>query len=271
MPNIMVFIPAYRCEAQIGRVLNQFPPEVAKHFSEIVVVENRSPDGTLEAAKKGLQQIQGCKTTLLRNDENYSLGGSHKVAFNYCLEQGHDYLVVLHGDDQGNIQDLLPLLERQEYEQYDNLLGARFAKGSVLEGYSTFRTVGNVAFNKMISLVTRAQVLDMGSGLNMYSARFLQPRFYMGFPDDLTFNVYMLYYSIWKRVPMKFFPLTWREDDQVSNAKIFRQGWRLLGLTWQYMWNSQTLFSSIHQPSKPQYTSQSIPLAGSLAKTSSAL
>lgn len=251
--KIMVFIPAYRCEDQIGRVLSQFTPEIAQLFAEIVVVENRSPDKTLEKAKAGLAQIQGCKTSLLQNDENYSLGGSHKIAFNYCLEQGHDYLVVLHGDDQGSITDLLPQLRAKKHEQVDNLLGARFMNGSKLVGYSWFRTFGNYVFNLMVSAAARTWIYDMGSGLNMYKADFLRSRFYMNFPDDLTFNVFMVYYSAWEKVPMRFFPLTWREDDQVSNAKIFKQAKIILKLTKDYVLSKDKLFAMIEEAPKKNY------------------
>ena len=102
--KILLFVPVYNCEKQILRVLDSISPDIAERFAEVVVIENRSTDGTLKSAKHGLSKIKNCKVTLLQNDENYSLGGSHKVAFNYMLEHGYDYLVVLHGDDQGDIQ-----------------------------------------------------------------------------------------------------------------------------------------------------------------------
>lgn len=260
MPSIMVFIPAFRCEKQIARVLSQFTPEIASRFAEIVVVENRSDDQTLEVARQALSRVQGVQTTLLQNDQNYNLGGSHKVAFNYCLEKGYDHLLVLHGDDQGDIQDILPSLDAGLHTQYDNLLGARFAKGSRLIGYSTFRTFGNVVFNALISLATRHKIYDMGAGLNLYRSSFLRNKFYLNFPDDLTFNVYMLYYSIWKQSPLHFFPLTWREDDQISNAKIFRQAWHILQLTQQYVFYPNKLFNETAISEVTHYSSQSISL-----------
>ncbi len=254
MHKILLFIPAYNCEKQLPRVLAKLTPSIAQQFAEILVVENRSTDGTLNAAKDALAKIEGCPVTLLQNDDNYSLGGSHKVAFNHCLEKNYDYLVVLHGDDQGDIADLLPYIANGTHTQYDCLLGSRFARESRLVGYSTFRTFGNIVFNIFISLVTRRWVTDMGAGLNMYSANFLRSQFYLPFPDNLTFNVYMLYYSIWKKSPFLFFPLTWREDDQVSNAKVFKQALHILSLTRQFTFNAKILFSGNHNAK--QYTSQ---------------
>lgn len=259
MSSIMVFIPAYRCEKQIGRVIAQFTPDIAARFTEIVVVENQSPDNTLSAARRALSSVRGVKVTLLQNTRNYSLGGSHKVAFNYCLEHGYEHMLVLHGDDQGNIEDILPLLDAGEHHVHDSLLGARFMPGARLKGYSAFRTWGNRIFNILISLATRRRIYDMGAGLNIYKASFLRNRFYLPFPDDLTFNVYMLYYSIWTQSVFRFFPLGWREDDQVSNARIFQQARHILQLTWKYLKDAEALFAP-WQRSLPEYTSQPIPV-----------
>lgn len=48
--RILVFIPAYNCAKQITRVLAQFDG-IERHFAEVLVVDNRSPDNTLEAAR----------------------------------------------------------------------------------------------------------------------------------------------------------------------------------------------------------------------------
>ena len=180
--KIMVFIPMYNCENQIGRVLAKFTPEIQSHFSEIVVIDNISQDNSLSAAKDGLSKLTAAKTNLLQNNSNYSLGGSHKVAFDYAISKGYDYCVVLHGDDQGNIEDLIPYIERGEHAKYDSFLGARFARGSKLVGYSKFRTYGNLLFNFGISCVMRRWITDMGSGLNIYKTAYLKNRI-----DDKAF------------------------------------------------------------------------------------
>lgn len=33
------------------------------------------------------------------------------MAFNYAIENNFDYVIVLHGDDQGSISDMIPVLE----------------------------------------------------------------------------------------------------------------------------------------------------------------
>lgn len=229
--KILVFIPAYRCETQIRRVFDQFDPSVQKWIHTVMVVDNQSTDQTLEVAIEcGKAALTDCNFIAWRNDDNYGLGGSHKAAFEYAIERSFDYLVVLHGDDQANIHDLLPQLEAGDHLKFDCLLGARFMVGSQLKGYSWFRTLGNRVYNALFSLVARRAIYDLGSGLNLYCVKTFRELYFKTFPDDLTFNYVMLLASYYKKQKIRFFPISWREEDQRSNVKLFRQAIKVLGL-----------------------------------------
>ncbi|KUP23929.1 glycosyltransferase family 2 protein [Paenibacillus sp. DMB5] len=233
MDKILLFIPGYNCEKQIPRVLKQLNEEVMKYISEIIVVNNRSTDNTEEAVLKFASEGD-LPLTLLRNDENYGLGGSHKVAFNYALNNQFDYVIVLHGDDQGDIQDILPLLKSGEYRSFDCCLGARFMKGSKLKGYSGFRTFGNRVYNWVFTVSTGKRIYDLGSGLNMYKTHMLANKFFHRFSDNLMFNCYMLLANSAFKLNVRFFPISWREDDQVSNVKLFSQAMKTLKIAGGY-------------------------------------
>lgn len=229
--KILVFIPSYRCETQIRRVLDQFDWRVQQWIDTVIVVDNQSPDQTLEVAiERGQAVLKDCNFIAWRNDDNYGLGGSHKAAFRYAIDQGFDYLVVLHGDDQADIHDLLPQLETGAHLQFDCLLGARFMPGSQLKGYSWFRTFGNRVYNALFSLVACRVIYDLGSGLNLYRIVSFREFYFKTLPDDLTFNYVMLLASYYHKQKLCFFPISWREEDQRSNVKLFRQAFKVIGI-----------------------------------------
>jgi glycosyltransferase involved in cell wall biosynthesis len=184
------------------------------------------------AALRGLPFV---RSKALLNDENYGLGGSHKVAFDYALANDFQYCVVLHGDDQGCIADLVPLVQSGAHRKSDCLLGARFMSGSQLVGYSTLRTIGNRFFNLIYSLAAGVRLYDLGSGLNLYATSALSDRVYLRHSDDLTFNYYLILSLVAMGRRIRFFPISWRETDQVSNVKLVRQSLRVLAIACQYM------------------------------------
>lgn len=237
--RILLFVPMYNCAPQIGRVLGQLNSGVQAHLSGVLLVDNRSTDGGTDVAGDAIANL-GIQATLVRNDHNYGLGGSHKVAFLHALENGYDYIIVLHGDDQGDIADLLPYLDDGSYRAVDALLGARFTPGSRLEGYSAVRTAGNHAFNILYSAALGRRVQDLGSGLNMYAVSKLRHKWWLKNADDLTFNYHMLLRSYAHEWKIRYFPLTWREDDQVSNVKLLRQATRVASLPFLYAFRRES-------------------------------
>ena len=248
MDKILLFIPMYNCEKQIVRVLGQLKPEVCKHLTEVIVVNNRSTDDGEAAVQEYVNSHElKVKLSLLRNNDNYGLGGSHKVAFRYAKEHGFDYVIVLHGDDQGDISNIVPYLERGEYRNYDCFLGARFMKGSKLEGYSKFRTFGNIVYNLLFSIVCGKWITDLGSGLNMYKVEILKSDFYLKYKDNLMFNYCMVMGSTFYKHKMKFFPIIWREDDQVSNVKMVNQAIVVLKLLGSFLLHRRKFVAEEHR------------------------
>ena len=258
--KILLFIPMYNCEKQIIRVLGQLTKEVCDYLSEVVIINNRSTDNGEILVKQYLSQHNlSIKVNLLRNDDNYGLGGSHKVAFQYAIDNGFNYVILLHGDDQGDISNIFPYLKNEVYKEYDCLLGARFMKGSELKGYSKFRTFGNKVYNMLFSICCGFKVYDLGSGLNMYKVNILKDKFYIKYKDNLIFNYCMIMGAAFYKHKVKFFPIIWREDDQISNVKMFNQAITVLKLLCSYVLNKRKFVIGEHRDKiVDDYTAQVI-------------
>lgn len=236
MPDrILVLIPCYNCALQIPRVLAQFQSKISAYVETILVLDNGSTDGTRDAAIAAAQNLPGLDIRVARNRQNFNLGGSHKAAFSFALRRGYSHVMVLHGDDQAQVMDILPLLEKKLHRKYDACLGSRFSVGSKLRGYSTFRITGNRVFNTLFSWVLHRRVEDLGAGLNIFSARVMRSSRIVRYSDDLRFNIFLFMGMFEENLPVIYFPISWREDDQLSNVRMTSQAWRTLKILWQRM------------------------------------
>ena len=245
--RILLFIPCFNCAPQIGRVLRQLRGDVVAHIAEVLVLDNGSRDSTVDEARQAAAALDGPPIVIARNRSNYHLGGSHKAAFAYAAERGFSHVLVLHGDDQGRLDDILPVLERRQHHAHDACLGARFMPGSRLVGYSLVRRLGNGAFNLIFTALTGRRVRDLGSGLNLFGrAVFTDPQV-ARCSDDLRFNVFLLLGLIDRRYRLMFFPISWREEDQISNVRLVSQSLRTLGIAWDYLARRRHFRSADHR------------------------
>ena len=256
--KILLFIPAYNCEKQICRVLNQLNHKVLAYIDEVLVVNNRSTDGTEAEVLEYIERNPEKPIRLMRNTDNYGLGGSQKMAFHYAVDHRFDYVCMLHGDDQGDIADFIPMFEKELYTRHDCILGARFMRGSRLEGYSKFRTFGNVVYNFIFAFVTRQRIFDLGSGLNLYSTKMLKNGFFEKFPDNLMFNYVMILASHYYKQDIRFYPVSWREDDQVSNVKMMNQAITVLKMAFSYLIDKETIKKEFREVIRESYTCEQI-------------
>jgi glycosyltransferase involved in cell wall biosynthesis len=247
----------YNCAPQIPRVIRQLEdPRVQALVGGVVCIDNRSTDGTAEAAASALAAVPIGKRSLLRNDDNYGLGGSHKVAIEFARREGYEHLIVLHGDDQGAIIDILKPMELGQHRANDFLMGARFMRGSSLQGYALVRTAANHVFNIIFSVVAGKRLYDLGSGLNLFRVSAFDDGFHMKFADGLTFNYYLILAVAARGHTLRFFPLTWREEDQVSNAKLGRMGVQILGLLSRRIVDKRRFLAAEHREvPRPAYPS----------------
>ena len=232
MKKILLAIPCFNCSKQIKRVIDEINHEKFNFLNQIIFVDNRSEDDTVNSIKSNISNnINNSKYILIQNDFNYGLGGSHKVIFNYALENNYDYVIILHGDNQAKTSEIKSMydeLDVNKSDKYDAILGSRFMKNSKLIGYSIIRKYGNIILNYIYTLFKLKSVKDLGSGLNIFNTNFLKTINYLEFDDGFTFNMDILLSLINHKANIKFIPITWSETDQISNAKALSVGFKTL-------------------------------------------
>ncbi len=225
----LVFIPTYRCAGHLAPLLRDTRKALADKVSEIALVDNQRDDATIETAVSLRKSLSFENLSIISNKDNYGLGGSHKVAIRYALENGFSHLLVLHGDNQADATEGPALLKiAEENPSLDAVLGIRFADRKKLHGYSLFRTLGNHGLNGLFSVVLGKKVTDLGSGLNLFSVAKLATLDLESYSDFCDFNIYLLIDMLKQDWKIANVPITWRQEDQVSTNRAIEMGKRAL-------------------------------------------
>ena len=227
--KLLLAIPVFNCEKQILRVLRKINKDILAFFNEIVIIDNISSDNTTAVALNHLENKK-INYKFLQNHKNINLGGSHKVIFDYAKENNYEYVLIIHGDDQADINDFYDILKLKKYKKFDWIRGSRFNKKSSLIGYSKIKTFGNILFNYIFSLILFRKIEDIGSGIDIYSISMLSKINYYKFPNSLTFDYYMILYYTYLNSKINYEPISWREEDQISNVKLFKQSIELIAI-----------------------------------------
>jgi len=252
-PKIAVLIPCYNCGEHIKFVIDSITDKSLERISSFIVVDNGSTDNTVNNAVASINQKNTDKIKVLLNDENYGLGGTHKVGFNYAKENNCDFLVVLHGDGQANPNELDNFLRIiDENPEIDAVLGSRFMDLTLIKNYSRLRTFGNVMLNCFASILSFKKVRDFGAGLNIFNIKSVCSLPLETFSDVCDFNIYLLFALLDNNMSIIHVPISWSESGQISNVTTFGIGcdtlrvilsWRFLG-SWRgvYKKGPQTVF-----------------------------
>lgn len=244
--RILVAIPCYNCEVQIGRVLSKLSDFRAPE-ADFLIVENHSQDETREVIKAIISSYPDDlrkKFTVLFHSQNYGLGGSFKTIFTFAFEKKYDHIVLFHGDDQATREDLEKIIKEVIKQDPDCLLGARFMKGAILHNYSRIREFGNKSINLIFSIALGRKIYDIGSGLNSYKVSSLPFEDVMLYPDHIAFDVnLLLHYMDSEQKAAYFFPIEWHEKDQRSNASNFRVGFDVLSMLFRHKLGKKNLLS----------------------------
>lgn len=229
-PLLSIAIPCYRCEKQIPRLLRELDQSIENMQSfqlvSVRLIENHGNDDTCLRAQETIATLKNHSFfSVYRNQENYGLGGTHKIALDLALKEKATHLLILHGDHQAKPREIESLLSLSIKNDLCTVLGSRFQDQARLQSYSQIRRGGNLFLNGIYSVLTGKRITDLGSGLNLFSLSQVNKDDIFTMSNDFTFNMDYLLYLISKKIPFQYTPISWQTTDQVSNARSIEVGW----------------------------------------------
>jgi glycosyltransferase involved in cell wall biosynthesis len=186
--RVAVVIPAYNEEELL-------PPTIAgipNFVDRIYVVDDRSQDGTVEAARS----VHDRRVQLIEHERNEGVGGAIVTGYKRALADRIDVTAVMAADNQMDPEDLEHICAPVARGELDYAKANRLFTGQAWELIPRYRYLGNA----MLSLLTKIasgywHVADSQSGYTAVSLQYLElldlDRIYKryGFPNDMLVHL----------------------------------------------------------------------------------
>jgi glycosyltransferase involved in cell wall biosynthesis len=177
-PRVLIFVVAYNAEKTIDNVVRRIPASLAESYDiEILIIDEASRDSTFERSHRI------CKAPdvpfavhALFNSVNQGYGGNQKLGYHYAIENGYDFVALLHGDGQYAPECLPELLDPLRRGEADAVFGSRMlVRGGALRGgMPLYKFLGNRILTWVENKLLHVKLSEFHSGYRAYSVRALE-------------------------------------------------------------------------------------------------
>ncbi|QAR31838.1 polyprenol monophosphomannose synthase [Ornithobacterium rhinotracheale] len=220
----LVIIPTYNEKENIEKIIRA-TLALPQDF-DILVVDDSSPDGTVEIVKELITLFPERIFLEVRQIKD-GLGRAYVHGFKWALAHGYDYIFEMDADFSHNPNDLPKLLKACQ-EGADMAVGSRYSQGVNVVNWPMHRVLLSYFASKYVRLITQLPLHDTTAGFVCYTRKALESLDL----NQIEFKGYgfqiEMKYKIWKKglkiveVPIIFTDRTLGES-KISNS-IIKEG-----------------------------------------------
>ncbi|MEK6861847.1 MAG: glycosyltransferase family 2 protein [Nanoarchaeota archaeon] len=157
MKSVVITIPAFNEESSLAMLVKDIHEVMksSRYSYKILVLDDGSTDRTKEVAYK-------LGAVVFSNPVRMGLAETFKTEMKKALELNPDIIIHIDADYQYSPKDIPRLIKPIEDGEADLVLGNRFQGG--IDSMPLMKRLGNKAFSKVISDITRFRVGDCQTG-----------------------------------------------------------------------------------------------------------
>ena len=189
--KVVVVLPAYNAASTIEKTILEIPSDIV---DEIVLVDDKSSDNTIDVAKKiGIQHI-------IQHTQNKGYGGNQKSCYRKALELNADIIIMLHPDYQYTPALIPAMASMVASGSYPCVLASRILGGGALRGgMPLWKYLSNRFLTLIENLLLDAKLSEYHTGYRAFARSLLERLPLEKNSDDFVFDNQMLAQIIWLR------------------------------------------------------------------------
>jgi glycosyltransferase involved in cell wall biosynthesis len=234
--RLLVFVIAYYAEDTLRSVVERIPRSIfADYDCEVLVVDDASDDRTFEIGRECQAHLPEVRMTVRRNEHNQGYGGNQKVGYLYALQEGFDFVAMVHGDGQYAPEELPRLVEPLRDGRADAVFGSRMMTrfGALRGGMPLYKFVGNKILTLAQNALLGVHLSEFHSGYRVYSTAALQRIAFLINSNDFHFDTEIIIQLIHAKQRIVELPIPTYYGDEISRVNGMRYARNVLVSTLQ--------------------------------------
>jgi glycosyltransferase involved in cell wall biosynthesis len=220
--KVVVVMPAYRAALTLERTYREIPFDLV---DEVVLVDDHSPDATVEVARKlGIRHV-------IRHEKNLGYGGNQKTCYRTALELGGDIVIMLHPDYQYTPLLLTAMISIIGNGLYPVVFGSRIlGKGALKGGMPLYKYVANRFLTLAQNILMNQKLSEYHTGYRAFSREVLEAVPFEKCDDDFIFDNEMIAQIFWKGYEIAEVTCPTKYFEEASSINFIRSSTYGLGV-----------------------------------------
>jgi glycosyltransferase involved in cell wall biosynthesis len=224
-PRFGILVLSYNAANHIGSTLSRIDERLKEVIQEIFIFDDNSPDNTFDIAKEIAETSPWRdQLSVFKNPRNLRYGGNQKVGYEYAINKGLDYVVMLHGDGQYAPEFLVDLMLPAVEQMYDVVFASRMMrkKDALRGGMPLYKFIGNQVLTTFENIILGTKLTEFHSGYRMYSTKILKRMPIQMNTDDFHFDTEIIIQCRHLGAPIKEVPIQTFYGDEECNVDGFQ-------------------------------------------------
>lgn len=232
--RLLVFIVAYRAEDTLEWVLGRIPRSIFDEYdTHVLVVDDGSEDRTCEIGRAYQRAHPEMGMTVLRNAYNQGYGGNQKVGYAFAIEEGFDFVALVHGDGQYAPEELPRMVAPLHDGEADAVFGSRMMTrfGALKGGMPLYKFVGNRILTVLQNMLLGTNLTEFHSGYRAYSVETLKRLPLQINSNDFHFDTEIIIQLLNAKQRIVELPIPTYYGDEISRVNGLRYARNVLSAT----------------------------------------